>query len=100
MEFSFPVVRAIWNSTGFTRMICPASIPLVIQDIQKTCPAATSFGITSIISTAGPGYRPVKLRIFVEVRRQEKGILANIMKRVAAIFEHGKAHVHVVVARR
>src|SRR6185369_8725194 len=94
MKIAFPVVCV-------SGMICPTSVPLVIQDIQITRTAATSFGVTTIITTGGSWRVPVELRIFVEVRRKIEGILVKIsvIPAIWRILEHGKAHVHVVVVR-
>src|SRR6266576_2568705 len=80
-------------------MIRSGPVPLIIQDKKKPCAAATSFTITSIIIARGPLWIPVKFRIHVEVRRNKIGILAGISVEVAAILEHCKTEVQVVVTR-
>src|SRR5262249_29265241 len=55
MKVTFEVVRV-------GGMIGPASVPLVIQDKQVTCPTAASVHITIIITTGGSWRVPIELR--------------------------------------
>src|SRR5262249_5511563 len=89
MEVAFPVV-----TLGATRTICPRSVPLVVKNEKKPSSTAAAFAITTIIGSGAPGWTPVGFRIFVEIRRKEKRIFAYVTRRISAIFEHGKTHVH------
>src|SRR6266516_4690048 len=80
-------------------MIRSGPVPLIIQDKKKPCAAAASFTITAIIIAGVAGWIPVSFRVFVEVRRNKIGILAGISVEVAAILEHCKTEVQIVVTR-
>src|SRR5437762_13641094 len=93
MEDAFPFICV--RGMGY-----PNSPATHLGNVQETGIAAASLGVTTVSPVGRVSQRPVSLRIFVKVRRKEKGILAQVIPISTRIVKHGKPHVEEVSARR
>src|SRR6185436_9863322 len=69
---------------------------IVVFNREKSAVAA-AFGVTAVTVAGRPG-RPIRLRILAPIRRDEKGVFAEITAEVAAILKHGETHVEIIRA--
>src|SRR6185295_964207 len=65
----------------------------IILDEEESGSIATTFGIST------SWQRPICLRILAKIRWDKEGIFVAIGSHVAAILEHGEAHIQVIRPR-
>src|ERR1041385_70737 len=96
MKVAFPERPARVVSQG---VIYPYSSSALLRNVEEAGSTAAPFGIPTILPPS-VHQRPVILRIFAKVRRDEERIFAYIIGFIDSTLEHGKAHVEIIGARR